>query len=293
VTEWLTVPTPGGRDLEVVTSGPEDALPLVYISGTPTGAAYVPDIAEAAAGLGWRYICYSRPGYAGSTTYEGRSVGDAARDVATILDHLGHDRFVTLGWSGGGPHALACAALLPDRCAAVATLGGVAPLDADGLDWFAGMGPENVEEFGIAARTPADLPRWLEKQVPNLIDVTGAQVADMLGGLVDDVDRAAITGESAEVLAEMFRRSVSTGIEGWRDDDYAFTRHWGFELADITVPVSVWQGAHDLMVPFAHGKWLAEHIPGARVHLYDDEGHLSLMAQMPRIVDDLRDLTAR
>ena len=85
----------------------------------------------------------------------------------------------------------------------------------------------------------------------------------------------------------MCRRALSTGIAGWRDDDLAFVAPWGFELSGITVPVSIWQGARDRMVPFAHGQWLAAHIPGARVHLYDDEGHISLAQQLPRIVDEL------
>ena len=117
--------------------------------------------------------------------------------------------------------------------------------------------------------------------------MTGDQVATTLGGLVSDVDKAALTGEFADSLAGSFRRAVSAGIAGWRDDDLAFIKDWGFDLSAITTPVSIWQGAQDRMVPFAHGQWLAAHIPGARVHLYPDEGHLSLVAQMPRIIDDL------
>ena len=109
----------------------------------------------------------------------------------------------------------------------------------------------------------------------------------MLSGLTDEVDRAALTGEFAEVVAATFRRAVINGVGGWHDDDLAFARPWGFDLKAITVPVSVWQGAHDLMVPFGHGEWLAAHIPTAKAHLYPDEGHLSLAAQMARILADL------
>jgi pimeloyl-ACP methyl ester carboxylesterase len=108
-----------------------------------------------------------------------------------------------------------------------------------------------------------------------------------LGGLVDDVDRAALTGEFAEAVAGMVRRALSAGVAGWRDDDLAFVKPWGFDLEEITVPVSIWHGAHDRMVPVAHGRWLAAHVPGARVRVYDDEGHLSLIQQLPRILDDL------
>jgi pimeloyl-ACP methyl ester carboxylesterase len=122
--------------------------------------------------------------------------------------------------------------------------------------------------------------------------VTGAEVAQALRGLVSEVDKAALSGEVAEVVADMFRRALSTGIAGWRDDDLAFVRPWGFDLSAIEVPVSVWQGRQDRMVPFAHGEWLAAHIPTARAHLYDNEGHLSLVAQLPRIIDDLLELAA-
>jgi pimeloyl-ACP methyl ester carboxylesterase len=176
-------------------------------------------------------------------------VADAAEDVTTILDDLGHDRFVVLGWSGGGPHAIACAALLPDRCAAAGSLAGVAPYDLMGEDWFRDMGKENVDEFRVAIERPDDLWALIEPQAPQIAAITGGEVVTMLAGLVDDVDRAALTGEFAEVMAEDFRRGVSTGVAGWHDDDVAFARPWGFDLADITVPVSVWQGEHDLMVP--------------------------------------------
>jgi len=285
--EWTTVRTPDGRDLEVLLMGDPGGLPLVFIPGTPTAIAPYPDLSAAAAERGLRVVGWSRPGYAGSTHRAGRTVADAAEDVATILDALGHDRFVVLGWSGGGPHAIACAAMLPDRCGAAASLAGVAPYDLMGEDWFRDMGKENVDEFRVAIERPQDLWALIEPQAPEIAAITGADVVSMLDGLVDEVDRAALTGEFAEVMAENFRRAVSTGVAGWHDDDLAFVRAWGFDLADITVPVSVWQGEHDLMVPFPHGQFLAAHIPTAVGHLYPDEGHLSLAAQLPRILTDL------
>jgi pimeloyl-ACP methyl ester carboxylesterase len=285
--EWSMVPTPDGRDLEVMTSGPADAFPFVFMTGTPTAIAEDAGMAAWSAERGWRLVGYSRPGFGESTRQPGRTVADAATDFATPLDPLAHDRFVALGWSGGGPHALACAALLPGRCAAAATLAGVAPYDSDGLDWTAGMGPENVEELTLAATQPEKLWDLLEPQGAELADLTGPQVAEFLSGLIDDVDRAALTPQFAEMNATYFRRSVINGIGGLYDEDLAFARPWGFDLKAITVPVSVWQGAHDLMVPFGHGEWLAATIPTAKAHLYLDEGHLSLAAQMPRILADL------
>jgi pimeloyl-ACP methyl ester carboxylesterase len=275
------------RDLDVMRHGPPDGRALVLHVGTPNAPDEFPLVTDALDERGWQLVAYARPGYAGSARREGRSVADAASDTAAILDDLGIERFVTIGWSGGGPHALACAALLPERCEAAASLAGVAPFDADGLDFLAGMGPENVEELGAAARSHAELEAFLAQFADELSSVTGEEIVASLGGLVDEVDRNALTGEFAEAVARLIRRALSNGIEGWLDDDLAFVKPWGFELAEITVPVSIWQGAHDRMVPFAHGEWLAAHVPRARVHLHDDEGHVSLVQQISRILDDL------
>jgi pimeloyl-ACP methyl ester carboxylesterase len=286
-TDWVTVRTGDGRDLEVLRRGPAGAFPLVFQFGTPNSPDEFPVVFDAVDARGWQLVAYARPGYSGSTRHEGRSVADAAGDVATVLDAFGLARFATVGWSGGGPHALACAALLPDRCAAAASLAGVAPFDADGLDFVAGMGDENVHEFGAAARSRAELEALLEEWTAGFSGVTGEQISASLGDLVDEVDRAALTGDFAEAMARLIRRSLSTGSAGWLDDDLAFVKPWGFDLGAISVPVYVWQGAQDRMVPFAHGEWLAAHIPGARARLFDDEGHVSLVRQLPRILDDL------
>jgi pimeloyl-ACP methyl ester carboxylesterase len=285
--EWLTVGTEDGRGLEVLRSGPADAYPLLWFGGTPTEASGIPHVTRAVTEKGWQLVSYCRPGYAGSTVQPDRAVADAATDTVAVLEHLGLNRFVTLGWSGGGPHALACAALLPGRCAAAATLGSVAPYDADGLDWLDGMAPENHEEFGAAAESMRALTTYLEEQASGLANVTGDEVTAALGGLVSEVDRSALIGELANSVAATMRRAVSAGIAGWRDDDLAFVKDWGFDPSAITTPVSIWQGRQDRMVPFTHGQWLAAHIPGARLHLEPDQGHLSLFAQSPRIIDDL------
>lgn len=288
--EVQSVPTADGRRLDVVLAGPDAGRALVVHLGTPSGATDLAQLSGPAAERGLRTIVCVRPGYAGSTPRPGRTVRDAAGDVRTVLDALGYDRFVTAGWSGGGPHALACAAELPDRCAAAASLAGVAPHDADGLDWLAGMGPENLEEFG-AARAGADaLTAYLEPQAAELAAVTGPELATALGGLVSPVDAAAATGDLADALAASFRSAVSTGVAGWRDDDLAFVRPWGFALPSIAVPVAVWQGEQDRMVPPAHGAWLAANLPAARAHLDPDGGHLTLIDGFAPILDDLLDL---
>jgi len=285
---WLKVARPGGRSLEVLVDANAVGMPLIYHSGTPTAAVWFPQLADAVASAGLRLVTYSRPGYAGSTPMPGRSVADAADDVTGLLDALDADQFVALGWSGGGPHAIACAAVVADRCAAAATIAGVAPYPAEGLDWMAGMGQDNVDEFSAVLAGTETLEPLLQKLAEELKNVQGPDVAESLRTLVSDVDKRALTGEFAEMLAESFRRSISSGIAGWRDDDLAFIRPWGFDLGAIRRPVAVWQGGQDRMVPFAHGGWLAQHIPGAQVHLYPDEGHLSLaVASLERIVTDL------
>jgi pimeloyl-ACP methyl ester carboxylesterase len=273
---WQVITTPDGRDLEVVSAGPEDGRCLVWHSGTPSAAGiFAPALAEAVK-RGLRFVTFSRPGYSASTALPGRSVGDVAADVTVILDTLGFDSFFCAGQSGGGPHALACAALLPDRVVATATLAGVAPWPAEGLDWLSGMGPENLEEFGASMKGTEALTPFLEADAANLRDVKPNAVAAALGGLVGDIDKRALSGDYAEFVSASFRRAVSTGIAGWRDDDLAFVNPWGFELSAITTPVAVWQGGEDRMVPMAHGAWLASHIAGAEQHLLPPEGHLSL-----------------
>jgi pimeloyl-ACP methyl ester carboxylesterase len=215
-------------------------------------------------------------------------VADVVDDVATVLDYVGASRAVTIGWSGGGPHALASAALLPDRIVAAATIAGVAPYPADGLDYLAGMGSENIEEFEAAFAGPDALIPFKERNWPIFRTVTGAMVAESLGDLIDDVDRGSLTGAFADWAAAAFREGLRESYWGWFDDDMAFVKPWGFDLGTMTVPVHIWQGGHDRMVPFAHGAWLAAHIPTAIPHLLPPHGHLSLAVDsLGTILDQL------
>lgn len=286
--EWLRLSLPDGRELEVLLDGDAAGVPLVFQNGTPTAATPWPRLGRLARERRMRVITFSRPGYAESSPLPCRSVADVAADVAAVLDHLGAENFVTLGWSGGGPHALACGALLPERCRAVACIGSVAPFPAAGLDWMAGMGQENIEEFTAVLNGEDPARSFLLKAAPELATIHPDRIADALGDLVAPVDRDALTGDLAEALAEATRRAVSRGIEGWLEDDLAFATPWGFEPAEIAPPVAIWQGAQDRMVPFAHGQWLAAHIPTAQPHLSAEDGHLSLgVSKLPLILDDL------
>ncbi len=290
MTERFALELGDGRSVDVLAGGPSDALPLVFHTGTPGGLVPVVSLIDAAAAAGLRLIQYARPGYGNSSPQPGRTVADAAGDVAAILDQLGASSFLTAGWSGGGPHALACAALLPGRCLAAASIAGVAPRDADGLDWLAGMAEENHAEFAAAEAGPEPLTAFLGVAAEELAHVTGDELAAGLGGLVTAADRAVLAGQFADYLADSFRAALSTGIAGWRDDDLAFTSGWGFTAGQIATPVSVWQGDLDAMVPHAHGQWLASRIPGASAHLLPGDGHLTLVAA--RLPDIIADLTA-
>lgn len=285
-----------GRTLDLRTWGAPGAPALVYLHGTPGSALVPPATLAAAADRGLRVVSWSRPGYSTSTRLPHRTVADVAGDAREVLDSLGIATAVALGYSGGGPHALACAALLPDRVSAVASLAGVAPrVESDGsLDWFAGQGEDNVVEHGAAIEGEAALRARLDPVLPEYRDITAEQIVPVMDSLLPDVDRHYLGGGLGGWLATSFREATSHGNDGWVDDDLAFVRPWGFDLASISVPVSVWQGSADLMVPFAHGQWLAGAVPGARPHLLDGEGHLSVVVgRVGPLLDDLTSLGRR
>lgn len=274
----------GGRSLEYVVEGPAGGRPMVMHHGTPGVAMVLEPVAEAAARYGMRFVTHSRPGYRDSSSQRGRRVADVAGDVDALLDALGADDFVTLGWSGGGPHALACAALLPERCRGAAIVAGVAPYDAEGLHWLAGMGTENVAEFGAAATGIEALEKFLAEAGGELRDVQPDDLITAFGDLLSAVDQQTLRDGMADYLAASCRGAVSRGYDGWRDDDLAFLTDWGIDLAGIRVPVSIWQGDQDRMVPRDHGRWLGEHVAGATTHLVAGEGHLSLMKNIDTIM---------
>ena len=276
------------RALEVLLEGDPQGTLLVFHHGSPGSAVPSTALDAAAAERGIKLVTYSRAGFGGSTRDPGRTVASCVKDVAAIADHLGAERFITIGWSGGGPHAIACAALLPERTAAAATLAGVGPYNVEGLNWLEGMGEDNQVEYPLAARDPDALMEWMQPHVEALSQITPDDIFASLKSLISPVDEEALTGEFAEVVAHSFRHAFEQGPWGWYDDDLAFVQPWGFDLAEITVPISIWQGNHDLMVPRAHAEWMIEHIPTAKAQLRPDHGHLSLIAHIGDIFDDLK-----
>jgi pimeloyl-ACP methyl ester carboxylesterase len=277
---------PDGRRLDFAVSGPSGGVPLVFHHGTPGAATQLRSMRRASQERGLRLVTFSRAGYGGSTRQPGRRVVDVVADTQAVVDALSMDRCLVAGWSGGGPHALACAARLP-AAAAVITIASVAPYDADGLDWMRGMGEDNVVEMGAAVDGEAVLRPLLEKEGATLGSIAPDAIVASMESLLPDVDRALVTDEFAEDLAASFHDAVRVSVDGWLDDDLAFVQPWGFEPAEIGVPTMVWQGSADLMVPFSHGKWLAAHVPGAVAHLEEGEGHLSIgVGAIDRMLDE-------
>jgi pimeloyl-ACP methyl ester carboxylesterase len=278
------IETPDGRILAVDEAGDPGGVPVVVHHGTPGSRVHYARHALDAQERGIRLIGYDRPGYGGSTPQPGRNVGAAAADVEAICAALGLDRICTWGISGGGPHALACAALLPDRVAAAASVAGIAPHDAEGLDWLAGMGESNVEEIGMALAGREALEPWIEEEAAEFLAATPDELVDALETLLSPVDRAVLSGYFASYVVESTRVGIGERRDGWIDDDLAFTQPWGFDVAEIHVPVQVWQGRKDRFVPYAHGATLAAQIPGADARLSDEDGHLSISERrMPEV----------
>jgi pimeloyl-ACP methyl ester carboxylesterase len=274
--------------LDVEVSGPDGGDAVIFHMGTPSTVHMFAPLVDVGAERGLRHVVYARPGYAKSDRWAGRAVADCAADVAAVADALGIERFYTVGRSGGGPHALACAALLPERVLAAATIAGVAPRFAEGLDWFDGMGKENLEEMAAAEAGEEPLVAFLEPFRAQLLSARGSDLHRALGDLLSDVDRSALTGAYADYVAEATRAGLEHGVYGWFDDDMAFIRDWGFDPADIACPVTIWQGAQDRMVPLAHGEWLVAHVPGARSRLLPEHGHLSLaLGHYGQLLDEL------
>jgi pimeloyl-ACP methyl ester carboxylesterase len=276
-----------GRLLEVLIAGPSGGLPLFSFHGTPGAAATFDPLVDIGAERNLRHIVYSRPGYGGSGRLKGRSVADCAADVVAIADALGYERFYTVGGSGGAPHSIACAALLPDRVISAAAIASLAPVGADGLDWTAGMGKENVAELAAMQAGERALEEFLEAEAGSMLDTSADEVVKVLGDLVSEVDRRALNGELGEFVVKELAHSLSRGVWGWFDDDRAILGDWGFDLADVAAPLSLWHGGQDRFVPIAHGEWLAGHLR-AEAHLRPDDGHLSLsLGSYGEIIDAL------
>ena len=293
---WEThlVPMRDGRTTEVLTYGSGTEGTLVFHSGTPGGLAPRDYFAEVCDKHGLRFVMAARPGYGLSSPRPGRVAADVAEDIADVLDHLGIDTFISMGCSGGGCHTLACAALLPGRCLASAAVVSPAPIDADDLDYYAGMGAENFEEWKLAEQGRDAVEPWLERAAAGMRNQPIDNFAEQYGDSFPTVDiEMMATGFGTTMQASM-QKAISTGVEGWLEDDLVLVTPWGFDLGAITTPVSVWAGKQDRMVSSDHSVWIARTIPGADLHVLADHGHLSVqVAALDDIVGDLVRKAAR
>jgi pimeloyl-ACP methyl ester carboxylesterase len=246
--------------------------------------------------LGIQLICYDRPGYGGSHRTPGRSVADAAEDVQAIATELNLGPFGVVGRSGGAPHALACAALLDGWVQSVATLVGLAPPDAAGLDWYDGMTHSNTTEFGQANR---DDPRAIMAALNERAEIIRTRPHHMLDLLRDELtpqDRRIVDDFAIQrLLTDTYREALKHGPEGWIDDTLALRSPWGFRLTDIKVPVLIWHGADDVFSPVSHASWLASHIRGDRddaevdVILKRNAAHFTAVEVLPDILTWIKD----
>lgn len=280
------IDAPDGRKLAVSEGGDGDGVPVLVHYGTPNSRLqYGPDV-DAAAEHGVRMITYDRPGYGGSTAQPGRTVGDCAADVRTICAALGIDRLLTWGISGGGPHVLACAALLQDLVPAAASLASPAPWGADGLDYFAEMGEMNADNTRLYVEDKKAARVKLENDRVAMLGATAEQVGGIIRTLVSDADAAVFTPQLAQYFVDSAAAGLGPGGEGWWEDGAAVFEPWGFAFADIGIPLLLLHGQQDRFVPFGHGVWLAQHIPGVEARLTEDDGHLTLTARHLRQVYD-------
>ncbi|WP_231928400.1 alpha/beta fold hydrolase [Micromonospora echinaurantiaca] len=269
------VHTGDGRILAVEEWGVPDGAPVLSVCGSPMSRlARYPDPALFER-LGVRLVTYDRPGFGRSTSRPGRRVVDGADDIAAIVDALDLDRLSVVGVSGGGPHALAFAARYPERVVRVAVLASLAPRDAAGLEWTAGMADGNRRSAAAALQGRAAVEAHLAA-----VDRAGP-------ALLPANDQAVLARPEINAMVRAaFAEAVRPGLDGWVDDVHAlFGLPWGFDPATVSRPVRVWHGALDQAVPAAHGRWLAARIPGAELEVQPDAGHAGHFDATPAVLE--------
>jgi pimeloyl-ACP methyl ester carboxylesterase len=279
-----TVRTPDGRRLAAAVYGDPDGQPVFLLHGTP-GSRLGPHPRSAILHrLGVRLICFDRPGYGGSDRLPGRKVADAATDVATVADAFGVNQFAVVGRSGGGPHALACAALLPERTTKVAVLVGIAPREAEGLDWLDGMTEFNVAEYEAVASGYEQIVAATKATAEEVRADPASLLAKLQPELPDPDLRVVADRGIRSLLVATYAEALRESEHGWVDDALAFIMPWGFNPAAVTVPVLLWHGASDNLSPVSHAKWLAERIPNAAVVVQAGAAHFGALDVLPDIL---------
>ena len=261
-----------GRALDYISNDVKSDVGILFHHGTPGECTGWQKWFSELTGI--KAVAASRPGYGLSDRRKGRTVASDSDDQSELLEFLGVKKFVSIGWSGGGPHAINMTR--NENCIGAITLAGVGEWGNADLDFLAGMGPENHEEFGAAVNGEEEIERWMQNNFETFKNVKGSDLIESFGGLIGEADKRALTPAVAEADASSYRRALSMGYYGWLDDDLAFVQPFGFKLSQITKPVLVWQGDDDFMVPRAHSEWLAKHIPTATLNFVGGHGHISL-----------------
>jgi pimeloyl-ACP methyl ester carboxylesterase len=268
-----TIELPDGRTLAYADRGPVDGAPVVFHHGTPgSRAGHHPD-PRVYEDTGARVITYDRPGYGLSDRLEGRDVVAVASDISALADELGFERFGVMGVSGGGPHALACAALLPDRVTRAVVMVTPAPNDDD-FDFLAGMTQSNIDEFNAALAGPEAIAAYLAPYVETLRTRPEALLDELAAELPPPDQATMARPDVREMLVTSWREAARQGAAGWMDDDLAFTRPWDFDLANVAPEVRVWHGELDVLSPQAHGRRVAARLPKATFELVEGKGHM-------------------
>ncbi|WP_406859202.1 alpha/beta hydrolase [Streptomyces sp. HUAS MG47] len=276
--------TRDGRDLAVEAFGNPHGRPVFMLHGTPGSRLGPAPRAAVLYRLGVRLITFDRPGYGDSDRLPGRRVAAAAADVEAVADALGIDEFAVVGRSGGAPHALACAALLPNRAVRTAALVGLAPRNAPGLNWFDGMTESNVREYINAAAGHRQLTAALEFRTLAIRSDPDASVADMHRGL-PAADREIVSDVGIRsMLVRNFAEGLSSSADGWVDDVMAFSHDWGFRPEDIAGPVLLWHGEKDIFAPVQHTRWLAERIPRAELVVERGAAHFAALRVLTKVL---------
>ncbi|WP_236655424.1 alpha/beta fold hydrolase [Streptacidiphilus carbonis] len=270
--------------------GKRDGFPVFVLHGTPGSRVGVAPRPTLLYQLGIRLIGYDRPGYGQSGRSEGRAVGDAARDVEAIADRLGLDSFAVVGRSGGGPHALACAALLPERVTRAAAMVSLAPQVGPlsmGASWTEGMGPGNIDAFARAAEGAESITEEVTARSSSIRADPDILIRQLAEGPHAD-QRVIADAGIRQVLRRNYQEAFLSSGDGWIDDLIAFSRDWGFSVSDITVPVLLWHGRDDVFSPAQHSAWLARHIRGTDLRLEYGKAHLDAMSVLPDLLPWLR-----
>ncbi len=274
-----------GRILSCLEAGVTGGIPVFVFGGTPGSKLIKPSTIEDAEIKGLKLISYSRPGYGDSTRQPGRSVASVAVDVKAIAEELGLRKILVWGISGGGPHTIACTSLLPEMVVAAVSLASPAPFDAEDLDWFTGMGEDNIIEFNAAIESHESIKKFVEDAIPGMLNANPEDMVKSLQTLLCPVDASVMDIELASFFADSNKEGIGKNSSGWIDDDIAFTTSWNFEFSSIQVPLLLMHGEQDLMVPCSHGKWLAGKINNAESIFFAEDGHLSLGKKIPEVHD--------